>query len=117
MVEAETSFSYGDIAIFGNVAWPMARIFHQLSVGIYLDNARKTSKTYMTGPAKINCVVMQQTTISNRNTEFKRIFFKAYRIKILLLELKIFVNILLGVICALVVDFCRPNHIFNTCAY
>ena len=44
MVEAKTSFAYGDVAVFGNVAWPVARIFLQLPAGIYLDNTRKTSK-------------------------------------------------------------------------
>ena len=36
--------------------------------------------------------------------------FKAYRMKIPLLELEIFVNMQLGVICVDVVDFCRLGH-------
>ena len=47
MVEAKTSFTYHDVAVLGNVAWPVARIFHQLSTGVYLNCARTTSKLYI----------------------------------------------------------------------
>ena len=45
------------------------------------------------------------------NIEFNGKSFKIYRIQILILEVKIFMNIQLDVICADMVDFRRLSHI------
>jgi len=42
MVEIKISFTFGDVTIFGNVAWFVARLFHHLPAGIYFNSARKT---------------------------------------------------------------------------
>ena len=43
MDEVKTTFTFGHIVIFSNVAWSVARIFHHLPTGIYLDSTRETS--------------------------------------------------------------------------
>lgn len=44
MVEVKATFTFGHVAIFGNVAWSVARIFHHLLVGIYFDSTGETSE-------------------------------------------------------------------------
>ena len=61
-----------------------------------------------------SCLLNKVFTI---NAEINGESFKAYIMQILLSEVKIFMNIQLGVICAHMVDFYMPGHIYQSFAH
>ena len=86
MVEAKIPFPYGDVNVFGNVARSVARIFHQLHAGIYLDNARTTGTTQPCRVAQSHLIcVFALFILINYNcfhkiyAEFNRESFESYR--------------------------------------